>query len=144
MIFHSRVPNICSRSRKNNQIYQQFGENEENLALFTIILMVGFGTKSVHSAKGRFFFALTPNHTNLLREMNHSRIWTVPSFLFTLNLFKKNNITRSSVAYSLVLTVFWLWSYVFSSLPAQWSKNVCMSSCMITSKAKPDFSLWGK
>ena len=29
---------------------KDFGENEENLVIFTVILMAAFGTKSVHSA----------------------------------------------------------------------------------------------
>ena len=31
-------------------------ENEENLAIFTVILMAGFGTKNVHSAMKRVQF----------------------------------------------------------------------------------------
>ena len=34
------------------------GENEENLAIFTIILMAAFGTKNVHSAIKYFVFPL--------------------------------------------------------------------------------------
>ena len=30
------------------------GENEENLAIFTVILMAAFGTKNVHSAMACF------------------------------------------------------------------------------------------
>ena len=40
----------CCRTRKNNQILQKLQENEENLAIFTVILMAAFGTKNVHSA----------------------------------------------------------------------------------------------
>ena len=41
---------MCCRTRKNNQIQQKLWENEENLAIFTVILMAAFGAKNVHSA----------------------------------------------------------------------------------------------
>jgi len=40
---------MCCRTCKNHQIYQKLQENEENLAIFTVILMATFGTKNVHS-----------------------------------------------------------------------------------------------
>ena len=38
------------RTQKNHQTQQKLRENEENLAIFTVILMATFGTKNVHSA----------------------------------------------------------------------------------------------
>ena len=35
---------------ENHQILQKLQENEENLVLFTVILMAAFGTKNFHSA----------------------------------------------------------------------------------------------
>ena len=40
------------RTQKNHKVLQNFWGNEENLANFTVILMVAFGTKNVHSAFG--------------------------------------------------------------------------------------------
>ena len=40
---------MCCKTRINNQIQQKLGENEENHAIFTIILTATFGTKNVHS-----------------------------------------------------------------------------------------------
>ena len=42
-------------TRKN---HQKLRKNEENLAIFTIILMAAFGTKNVHSAIKYFAFPL--------------------------------------------------------------------------------------
>ena len=36
-------------TRKNNQIWQTIGGNEENIAIFSIIYMAAFGTKNVDS-----------------------------------------------------------------------------------------------
>ena len=47
MIFQSRECQMWCRTQKNHQIQQKFGENEENLTIFTIILMAAFGTKNV-------------------------------------------------------------------------------------------------
>ena len=41
---------MCCRTWKNYQIEQKLPENEENLAIFTVIFMAAFGTKNVHSA----------------------------------------------------------------------------------------------
>ena len=41
---------MCCRTRKNQQIQQKLPENEENLAVSTVILMSAFGTENVHSA----------------------------------------------------------------------------------------------
>ena len=41
---------MCSRTQKNHQIQQKFWENEENLAIYTIILMATFEIKNVQSA----------------------------------------------------------------------------------------------
>ena len=41
---------MCCRTMKNHQISQKLLENEENLAMCTVILMAAFGTKNVHSA----------------------------------------------------------------------------------------------
>ena len=40
---------MSGRTWKNHQILQKLFENEENLVIFTIILMAAFGTKNVHS-----------------------------------------------------------------------------------------------
>ena len=43
----------CIRTWKNHQILQKLLENEENLVIFTIILMAAaFGMKDVHSDIG--------------------------------------------------------------------------------------------
>ena len=42
---------MCCRTRNNHQIWQKLRENEENLAIFTIILMAAYGTKNVHSVQ---------------------------------------------------------------------------------------------
>ena len=41
---------MLQNTRKNHQIQQKLLENEEKLAIFTLILMAAFGTKNVHSA----------------------------------------------------------------------------------------------
>ena len=41
---------MCWRTWKNHQVLKKLQENEENLAIFTVILMAAFGTKNVHSA----------------------------------------------------------------------------------------------
>ena len=41
---------MCGRTWKNNQIWQKFVENQDNLAIFTIISMATFGTKNVHTS----------------------------------------------------------------------------------------------
>ena len=42
------VPNVLQNSEKSSNIYQKLGEDEENLSIFTVILMATFGTKNVH------------------------------------------------------------------------------------------------
>ena len=42
-----RVPNVLPNS-ENHEIWQKLIENEENLAIFTVILMATFRTKNVH------------------------------------------------------------------------------------------------
>ena len=44
------MPNVLVHNSEKHQILQKVQENEENLAIFTIILMTAFGTKNVHSA----------------------------------------------------------------------------------------------
>ncbi len=50
MISQNGECQMSCRTRKNHQILQKLWENEENLAIFIIILMAAFGTKKVHSA----------------------------------------------------------------------------------------------
>ena len=63
MIFQSGEYQICCSTQKNHQIKQKFGENEENLAIFTIILMTAFGTKNIHST---YSYICSKNYTMIL------------------------------------------------------------------------------
>ena len=45
-----RMPNELLHNSEKHQILQKLQVNEENLAIFTVILMAAFGTKNVHSA----------------------------------------------------------------------------------------------
>ena len=65
MIFQNGECQMCCRTRKNHQILQQFGGNEENHAMVTIILMAAFGTKNVHSGVGAFFLTKNKNGKNI-------------------------------------------------------------------------------
>ena len=40
---------MSCRTQKNHRVLQKLQKNEENLAIFTVILMAAFGTKNVHS-----------------------------------------------------------------------------------------------
>ena len=55
MIFQNVECQMCCTTRKNHQKLQ---ENDENLAIFTVILMATFGTKNVHSA----MLVISPSH----------------------------------------------------------------------------------
>ena len=46
MIFESGCPELEKKIIKSSK---NFGGNEENFAIFTIMLMAAFGTKNVHS-----------------------------------------------------------------------------------------------
>ena len=51
MIFQSiESAKSASELGKIIKIQQNFGGNEENLAIFTIILMAAFGSKNVHNS----------------------------------------------------------------------------------------------
>ena len=58
MIFHSSVAHLAPAIKKNHQILQNVGENEEKSFNYSIIQMAAFGTKNVHSA---LLFALFLN-----------------------------------------------------------------------------------
>ena len=46
MIFQNGVSNVLP----NSENHQKLWENEDNLAIFTVILMAGFGTQNVYTA----------------------------------------------------------------------------------------------
>ena len=56
---------MCFRTWKN---HQKLRENEENLAIFTVILIAAFGTKNVHSALCRRILS------SLLKNVKRSTI----------------------------------------------------------------------
>ena len=55
MSFQNEMCQMHYRTQKTHQILQKLQENEENLAIFTLILMVALGTQNVHSAMYRSF-----------------------------------------------------------------------------------------
>ena len=71
-----RVPNVLLGTRKIIKYSENWGEDEENIAQSTVILMAAFVTKNVYSATATY-------HTN-----SHSK------YAFVINVIWKRGITN--------------------------------------------------
>ena len=54
------MPNVLQNAEKSSNIAKNLVPIEENLSIFTIIVIADFGTKNVHSAMGVKFNLESP------------------------------------------------------------------------------------